>query len=99
MTGQSSRQPQIQRVALAQSPPALTPAITDTPQEPEDVASRQLYIARQLATDAETARQGGATKLASTLSDRAEERLQRIVSKYAGTLAANKAEEMLKKIQ
>jgi hypothetical protein len=101
MTRQSAPQPQFQRVARVQSPAPFTPVSMDppAPEDPEDSASRQLYIARQLATDATTARLGGETKLATTLADRAEERLQRIVSRYAGTLAANKAEEMLKKIQ
>jgi hypothetical protein len=79
----------------------LTPIARDTPQtdDPEDVSNRQLYIARQLATDAETARQEGKYELASRLNTSVEERLQRIINKYAGTIAANTAEAMLKKIQ
>jgi hypothetical protein len=94
---QAPRQSQIQRTSLTQ--PAPVTQITREPEEPEDSASRQLYIARQLANDAETARQEGKTKLATRLTASAEERLQRIVSKYEGTVAANTAGEMLKKIQ
>jgi len=98
---QPARQPQLQRIALSQSPDALAPIAKDppAPQDPEDVAGRQLSIARQLTSDAKTARLEGKYEIASTLATRAEERLQNIINKYSGTLAANRAEEMLKKIQ
>jgi len=98
---QPARQPQFQRIALNQSPDALAPVVKDppTPQDPEDLAGRQLSIARQLTNDAKTARLEGKYEVASTLASRAEERLQNIINKYSGTLAADRAEEMLKKIQ
>src|SRR5262249_32695842 len=96
---QPARQPQFQRIALNQSPDALAPVVKDppTPQDPEDLAGRQLSIARQLTNDAKTARLEGKYEVASTLASRAEERLQNIINKYSGTLAADRAEEMLKK--
>jgi len=98
---QPARQPQFQRIALSQSLDSLTPIAKDppAPQDPEDLAGRQLSIARQLTNDAKTARLEGKYEVASALASRAEERLQNIINKYSGTLAADRAEEMLKKIQ
>jgi hypothetical protein len=98
---QPARQPQFQRVALTQAPQSLTPTALApaAPEDPEDVASRQLYIARQLTSDAQTARREGKYEVAEKLASRAEERLQKIMDKYSGTLAASTAETLLKKIQ
>jgi hypothetical protein len=68
-----------------------------TPDAPEDAAGRQLGIARALAADAETAWRDGETALATTLQTRVEERLQRLISKFAGTQAADDAEKLLQK--
>src|SRR5262249_44400605 len=98
---QQQQQP-VQRVASTQPTPVFVPTslgTTPTPDDPEDVASRQLSIARSLASDAETARQVGETALASMLQSRVEERLQRLITKFAGTQAADDAERLLQKIR
>ena len=96
------RQPQWPRVAFAQPQPIAAPDSTDKIQpveNPEETAARQVRVARALAADAETARQEGKTELAATLRARAEERLQRVLDRYAGTEAADAAERVLQKLR
>src|SRR5262249_47035550 len=98
---QQQSQP-LQRVASAQPTPVFVPISMGAPpgpEDPEDTASRQLSIARSLASNAETARQEGETELAATLQSRVQERLQRLISKFAGTQAAGDAEILLQKIR
>jgi hypothetical protein len=65
---------------------------------PEETATRQLKIARLLASDADTAQQKGERILAARLRGRAGERLQDVVAKYGGTKAADAAQELLQEL-
>jgi hypothetical protein len=64
-------------------------------QNPEDLAARQLQIARDLLADADTAQQQGEADRATRMRERAGERLQTLVENYAGTLAAAEARGLL----
>lgn len=92
------QQPAFQQVARTNSTPAagnLGPAA----ENPEEAAARQLSVARSLAADADKANQAGKDELSATLRLRAAERLQRILTKYADTQAADRAQELMRRIQ
>jgi hypothetical protein len=93
------QQPQFQRVAAADPAPAAANSAPPAPEDPEEAAARQLGIARALAADAEAASKAGKEELSTTLRLRAAERVQRILSKYADTQAADGAQALMRKIQ
>ena len=96
------RRQQLRRAAYR--PPAADVAPigsgpSPAPQDPEQIASRQLSVARMLAEDADAADREGKSDMADALRTRVEERLQRLVSRYAGTEAATSAEKMLRRLR
>jgi hypothetical protein len=65
----------------------------------EEIAARQLKLARWLVSDADTAQKKGERDLSARLRDRAGERLQDLVAQYGGTKAADAAQVLLKELQ
>ena len=69
------------------------------PEDPEEIASRQLNLARELKAEAEAAQQVNDRSRAQKLLDRVEDRLAQLIEKYAETDAANQAAALLKQVQ
>jgi hypothetical protein len=84
-------------VQLRATPTAGSGDAIPKPDNPEEVAARQLKIAQDLVADAETTQQQGDRARARRMHERAAERLQKIVETFAGTKAAAEAQEMLSK--
>jgi hypothetical protein len=86
---------------VAQLRPVAEPepnAPAPQPADPEQVAARQLSIARDLVADADTVRRQGDQDRAALMRERAGERLQDIVARFPKTRAADAAQELLKKL-
>jgi hypothetical protein len=92
-----------QRNAAAVQPRAVQMPESKEPvpssESPEQTGARQLKIARWLVSDANTAQQRGERDVATRLRDRAGERLQDVVAQYAGTKAADAAQDLLQQLR
>jgi hypothetical protein len=90
-------QPQQQNAAVQPSglPRAGGGDNVTLPDNPEEVAARQLKIARELLADADTTQQQGERDRANRMRQRAGERLQKLVENFSGTLAAAEARDLL----
>jgi hypothetical protein len=65
------------------------------PENAEELAARQLKIARDLLADADTTQQQGEPKRANKMRERAGERLLKLVENFSATQAAGEAQALL----
>jgi hypothetical protein len=77
---------------------ARGPEPADQPADPEAAATRKLQAARDLLSDASRAEFEGEQDRADRMRRRAAERLRDLVRQYAGTRAADKAQQLLAKL-
>jgi hypothetical protein len=90
---------QQQTVATAQLNVLPKAAPKDSPssaENPEEVAARQLNLARELTAEAALAQQGNDRARALKLNERVEDRLTQLIDKYSATEASNQAIVLLK---
>src|SRR5262249_9453861 len=93
--------PPQQNAAAAQVAAVAIPGLKEAdpvPEDPGDVATRRLKLARSLLTEAKAADRDGDRDLAQKLRDRPGDRLQEVVARFPGTRAADAAQEMLDKM-
>lgn len=81
---------------LRVNPPAAVDNTIPKPDNPEEIAARQLRIARDLVTDADTTQQQGERDRAARMRERAGQRLRELVENFPGTLAAGEARQLLR---
>jgi hypothetical protein len=93
---QQSPPPQNNVAQLRVSPPAVAGDAIPKPDNPEEIAARQLKIARELVVDADTTQQQGERDRAARMRERAGQRLLKLVENFPGTLAAGEARELLR---
>jgi hypothetical protein len=92
---QQAPPPQSNVAQLRVSPPAGVGDAIPKPDNPEEIAARQLQIARELVADADTTQQQGERDRAARMRERAGQRLRELVANFPGTLAAGEARELL----
>jgi hypothetical protein len=79
---------------------SVTPiTMVQQPENPEDVANRQLNLARELKAEADVALQSKDAARALKLRDRVEDRLTQLIAKYSDTEAASQATVLLKQFR
>jgi hypothetical protein len=93
--------PPQQNPGPAQLRPVPEPPQNDPPPrpaDPEQVAARQLSFARELVADATKVQRQGEADRAALMRERAQDRLQEILTKFPRTRAADVAQELLQKL-